>query len=111
MRELFADLPEAIDNTLVVARRCAYMPVACKPILPPFRTESGRDEIAELREAAAAGLARRLAGQVFAAGAGEAARAAAQPYRERLEYELGVISSMGFAGYFLIVADFIQWAK
>jgi DNA polymerase-3 subunit alpha len=112
MRALFADLPEAVDNTVVVARRCAYMPLTRKPILPPFATVSGRDEIAELGEAAAAGLERRLAGQVFAAGHDEAARAAAaQPYRERLAYELGVISSMGFAGYFLIVADFIQWAK
>ncbi|HUA56077.1 MAG TPA: DNA polymerase III subunit alpha [Candidatus Sulfotelmatobacter sp.] len=112
MRALFADLPEAIDNTLVVARRCAYMPVARKPILPAFRTESGRDETAELREAAAAGLERRLASQVYREGQDEAARAeVAGPYRERLEYELGVISSMGFAGYFLIVADFIQWAK
>ena len=112
MRVLFADLPEAIDNTLVVARRCAYMPTARKPILPAFDSGSGRDEIAELRAAALAGLDRRLAAQVFTADQDEAARAAtAQPYRERLDYELGVISSMGFAGYFLIVADFIQWAK
>jgi DNA polymerase-3 subunit alpha len=112
MRALFADLPEAVDNTLVVARRCAYMPTTRKPILPPFRTVTGRDEIAELREAAAAGLERRLAGQVVAADLDDAGRAAAaEPYRQRLEYELGVISSMGFAGYFLIVADFIQWAK
>ncbi|MBI3515242.1 MAG: DNA polymerase III subunit alpha [Proteobacteria bacterium] len=111
MRQLFADLPEAVDNTLVVARRCAYMPVTRKPILPAFRTASGRDEIAELREMAVAGLDHRLA-QVVAGAVDDAARlAAAQPYRERLEYELGVISSMGFAGYFLIVADFIQWAK
>src|SRR6516225_1026072 len=55
MRALFADLPEAVDNTLVVARRCAYMPSPRKPILPPFATATGRDEIAELRDAAAAG--------------------------------------------------------
>ncbi len=112
MRALFADLPEAVDNTLVVARRCAYMPVTRKPILPQFRTASGRDEIAELREMAAAGLERRLANQLSSADHDDATHsAAATPYRERLEYELGVISSMGFAGYFLIVADFIQWAK
>jgi DNA polymerase-3 subunit alpha len=111
MRALFADLPEAIDNTLVIARRCAYMVTTRKPILPAFNSASGRDETAELREAAVQGLERRLAAQAVA-GADDAARAAiAQPYNERLEYELGVISSMGFAGYFLIVADFIQWAK
>jgi DNA polymerase-3 subunit alpha len=113
MRVLFADVPEAIDNTLVIARRCAYMPPIRKPILPAFPTVSGRDEIAELRESAAAGLEQRLVapGFVFAGQDAAALAAAAVPYRERLEYELGVISKMGFAGYFLIVADFIQWAK
>src|SRR5271170_5295658 len=112
MRALFADLPEAIDNTLVVALRCAYMPTSCKPILPAFNTVSGRDEITELREVAEQGLDQRLTTQVFTPDQDDAARhAAAQPYRERLQYELGVISSMGFAGYFLIVADFIRWAK
>jgi DNA polymerase III subunit alpha len=104
MRVLFADLPEACDNTLVVARRCAFMPVPRKPILPPFPTEAGMDEVTALRQAAAAGLA----GRMLALGNDEAL---AQPYRERLDYELGVIVQMGFAGYFLIVADFIQWAK
>ncbi|MGE0717097.1 MAG: DNA polymerase III subunit alpha [Alphaproteobacteria bacterium] len=103
MRALFADIPEAVDNTLVVARRCAYMPEKRKPILPPFASESGRDEPAELRAQAEEGLAQRLA-----AIAGVEDPAA---YRERLDFELGVIIRMGFAGYFLIVADFIQWSK
>ena len=111
MRLLFADVPEAIDNTLVIAQRCAYMPGPRKPILPPFPTQSG-DETRELRAMAAAGLERRLATQVLAPDMGEAAReAAALPYRQRLEFELRVIIEMGFAGYFLIVAEFIQWAK
>src|SRR6185437_4902600 len=102
MRALFADLPEACDNTLVVARRCAFMPMPRKPILPPFATESGRSEAEELRAQAAAGLERRLAAHVWAVGMGEEGRAtAAEPYRERLDYELGVIIKMGFAGYFL----------
>jgi len=112
MRLLFADVPEAVDNTLVVARRCAYMPEPRKPILPPFKTESGRSEAEELRAMAGDGLARRLAAQVFAAAMSEDEReAAALPYRERLGFELETIIAMGFAGYFLIVAEFIQWAK
>jgi len=110
MRALFADVPEACDNTLVIARRCAFMPEPRQPILPPFA--SGRDETAELRAAAATGLEQRLAAQVYAPDMDAAARdAAAAPYRERLAFELDVIIQMGFAGYFLIVAEFIQWAK
>ena len=112
MRELFADLPEAADNTLVIARRCAYRPTKIAPILPAFPTEGGRSEADELRAQAAAGLRSRLERRVFTADMDEAARkAAARPYEERLDYELDVIEQMGFPGYFLIVADFIQWAK
>jgi DNA polymerase-3 subunit alpha len=104
MRVLFADLPEACDNTLVIARRCAFMPTLQAPILPAFPTPEGMSEEAALREAARAGLAARLA-----AFSGD--EAAVQPYRERLAFELDMIVKTGFAGYFLIVADFIQWAK
>ncbi len=111
MRVLFADLPEACDNTLVIAQRCAFMPEPRTPILPPFATESG-DAKEALRIEAAAGLERRLVAQVYTPDMTETEReAAAKPYRERVEYELGVIETMGFAGYFLIVAEFIQWAK
>ncbi len=102
MRALFADLPEACDNTLVIAKRCAYMPRPRKPILPAFSTEGGRDEAAELKAQAEAGLEARLK----AANITEAA-----PYRERLAYELDVIIKMDFPGYFLIVSDFIKWSK
>jgi DNA polymerase III subunit alpha len=112
MRLLFADIPEACDNTLVIAQRCAYMPEPRKPILPPFPTDSGRKEEEEVRTAALVGLDARLNSHVFRDGMSEAEREAiAQPYRERLEYELDVIIKMGFAGYFLIVSEFIQWAK
>ena len=104
MREVFADLPEACDNTLVIAQRCAYIPRPRQPILPAFPTAEGEDEETALRRAASAGLDARLA----PLGIEEAE---VRPYRERLEYELGTIIQMGFAGYFLIVADFIQWAK
>ncbi|MFO1059576.1 MAG: DNA polymerase III subunit alpha [Dongiaceae bacterium] len=111
MRALFADLPEAVDNTLVVARRCAYMPSGRKPILPAFPVSPGLTEPEELRRQAAEGLEQRLA-LLLDPGLDPAAReAAAKPYRERLDFELGVIVQMGFAGYFLIVAEFIQWAK
>ncbi|HXM71411.1 MAG TPA: DNA polymerase III subunit alpha, partial [Thermoanaerobaculia bacterium] len=112
MRELFRDLPEAIDNTLVIARRCSFYPTPRKPILPPFGTASGISEEDELKLQAEAGLERRLAAHIVKPGMrAEEQEAAARPYRERLRYELGVINQMGFAGYFLIVAEFIQWAK
>jgi DNA polymerase III subunit alpha len=104
MRELFADLPEACDNTLVIARRCGFFPQPRQPILPAFPAVDGLDEETALRRAAQAGLDHRLA---RAAIDGDAAR----PYHERLEFELGTIIRMGFAGYFLIVSDIIQWAK
>ena len=112
MRELFADLPEALANTLVVAQRCAHMPLPHKPILPAFSAEEGRDEPAELAAQAQEGLEDRLINHVFPPGiaADEQERLAA-PYRERLEFELGVITQMGFPGYFLIVSEFIKWAK
>ena len=108
MRALFADLPEACDNTLVVARRCAFMAPERKPILPSFAA----DEAAELERLAAEGLERRLAREVFRPEMdAEARAAAAAPYRERLAYECSVITEMRFSGYFLIVSDFIRWAK
>jgi DNA polymerase-3 subunit alpha len=111
MRDLFADLPEACDNTLVVARRCAFVPPQRKPILPAFTTGEGRDEPAELRAMAAAGLEARLV-QVLRPEMTEDERTAARrPYVERLDFELETIIAMGFSGYFLIVADFIQWSK
>ncbi len=102
MRALFADLPEACDNTLEVARRCAFMVEKRNPILPRFPTLGGRTEEEELAEQAREGLRARLA--AHPPEGGEA------PYWERLEREIGVIQSTGFAGYFLIVSDFMKWA-
>jgi DNA polymerase-3 subunit alpha len=105
MREVFADLPEACDNTLVIARRCAYMPVPRKPILPRYTKLAGRAEKEALAEMAESGLAALKA-------SGRLSPDIDFPkYQERLAYELGMIEKMGFSGYFLIVADFIQWAK
>ncbi|GAA6161296.1 DNA polymerase III subunit alpha [Ruegeria sp. HU-ET01832] len=99
MVTLFADLPEAIDNTVEIAKRCAFMAYRRDPILPKFAD----DEVAELRRIANEGLQKRLAVIPHAVSAEE--------YQERLDFELGIIEGMGFPGYFLIVADFIQWAK
>ncbi len=98
LTELFADLPEALANTAVIAQRCAVAAPKRRPILPRL----GEDEDEQLRGDADAGLLERLKGRA----ADEVAT-----YRERLHYELEIITSMGFAGYFLIVADFIKWAK
>ena len=112
MAELFADVPEAIKNTLVVAQRCSVMAEMRAPILPAFTREEGRSESEELEFQARGGLKARLQRHVFTEGMDETSKAdAAEPYLQRLDFELGVINQMGFPGYFLIVADFIQWAK
>ena len=108
MAKLFADLPEAIANTLVVAQRCAVAAPARKPILPSLAGDPAA-EAELLRRDARTGLGARL-DRIEALGhAGEGDWR--QPYRDRLEFELDVIIQMGFPGYFLIVADFIGWAK
>ncbi|MBA4014399.1 MAG: DNA polymerase III subunit alpha [Phenylobacterium sp.] len=104
MRALFADLPEACDNTLDIARRCAFMVKKRDPILPRFDTGAGRSEADELAHQAREGLKARIAG-------GQASAFPPEDYEARLEREIGVITKMGFPGYFLIVSDFIKWAK
>jgi DNA polymerase-3 subunit alpha len=104
MRKLFADLPEACDNTLDIARRCAFMVQKRDPILPSFPTGDGRSEPEELTHQAEEGLRKRLAALSELA-------APEEEYWERLKFELGIIIKMGFPGYFLIVSDFIKWGK
>ena len=99
MAALFADLPEALENTVEIAKRCAFGVARHDPILPKF----AEDEVEELRRQAKEGLDARLAVIEPAAEREE--------YDKRLEFELGIIEGMGFPGYFLIVADFIKWAK
>ena len=105
MAALFADLPEALDSTVEIARRCADRPRTRKPILPAFTSGAAEDEAAELVRQASDGLAARLAARGTAPGTD------AQVYHDRLAFELGVITNMKFPGYFLIVSDFIKWAK
>lgn len=112
MRELFSDLPEAVDNTLVIARRCSFLLKKIDPILPAFPTEAGRTEDDELRAQVEEGLRHRLDGEVLPPDLPEAERPEKEkPYWERLNYELGVIQKMGFSGYFLIVSDFMKWTR
>ena len=103
MNVRFADLPEALSNSLEVARRCAFRVRTHPPILPSFPTKGGRDESEELIARAHEGLTERLSsGKKYGSE---------EDYRKRLDYELDVIMQMGFPGYFLIVSDFIQWSK
>ncbi|MGB1088455.1 MAG: DNA polymerase III subunit alpha, partial [Alphaproteobacteria bacterium] len=102
MVKLFEDLPEAIENTLEIAKRCAYRPLTQNPILPRFAGDEAA-EAKELRRQAEEGLAARLKGYE--------APHPQKDYEDRLAFELDVIEKMGFPGYFLIVADFIKWSK
>ncbi|MGH1459836.1 MAG: DNA polymerase III subunit alpha [Paracoccaceae bacterium] len=99
MITLFADLPEAIENTVEIAKRCAFGAYLRDPILPKFAD----DEVQELRRQANEGLQARLAVIPHAD--------TVEAYQARLDFELDIIEGMGFPGYFLIVADFIKWAK
>ena len=104
MQELFSDLPEALSNTLVVAKRCAIGAPKRPPILPSVAGDL-EGEAAQLAADARAGLEHRLS---FYSELSEEDR---QSYFDRLDFEIDVIVNMGFPGYFLIVADFIKWAK
>src|SRR6202047_3447656 len=112
MAVLFADLPEALASTVEIAERCSFRPVTRKPILPRFTVGAGAnaadaqsDEAAELLRQAEEGLGQRLRVHGLSQGTSE------EDYRARLAFELDVITRMNYAGYFLIVADFIKWAK
>ncbi|HTW74687.1 MAG TPA: DNA polymerase III subunit alpha [Steroidobacteraceae bacterium] len=108
MHTLFHDIPEALANSVQIARRCSLALRLGEPRLPDYPVPGGGTPAEHLRAQAEAGLARRLAALQ---GSGELTDALAERYRARLALELTVICAMGFAGYFLIVADFIRWAR
>ncbi|MDI9640476.1 DNA polymerase III subunit alpha [Geitlerinema splendidum] len=109
MEALFADLPEAIENTRVIAQRCSFLLTPIEPILPTFPCE---DEVKELRIQAHIGLKERLELYVYTPSMSEEEKnTTKEKYTAQLNYELGVIEQMKYSGYFLIVADFIKWAK
>ncbi len=109
MAVLFADLPEALENTVEIAKRCNLEIVLGKNYLPNFPTPDNIPIDQYLMQQAKQGLENRLA-KLFDINSAEFT-AKRQPYDERLNMEVEVINRMGFAGYFLIVADFISWAK
>src|SRR5246500_2858991 len=111
MAVLFADIPEALASTVEIAERCSFRPMTRKPILPRFTVGAGSgsdaaaEEAAELKRQAEEGLARRLQVHGLSQGMTE------EDYDKRLAFEIDVINRMNYAGYFLIVSDFIKWAK
>jgi len=109
MAELFSDIPEALANTVEIARRCTIEIELGVNYLPDFPIPEGHSAESYLRAEALEGLEARLK-HLFPAGT-KAIEEKVRPYYERLDSELEVINSMGFPGYFLVVADFIQWAK
>ncbi|MCY4048003.1 MAG: DNA polymerase III subunit alpha [Hyphomicrobiales bacterium] len=102
MHKLFADIPEALDNSIEIARRCSYRPTPREAILPRF-PDAEKSEAEELCSRAREGLRMRFE-SINLAGTKE-------EYEQRLEHELDVITKMNYPGYFLVVADFIQWAR
>lgn len=110
MRSIFSDLPEAVDNTIEIAKRCFFFLTKKDPILPEYPVPAGFTADDELRQQALRGLEGRLANLEDRVGQAEAERL--RPlYQERFDFEFSTISRMGFSGYFLIVSDFMTWAK
>ena len=112
MKEIFKDIPEAIENTVIISQRCSYLLQPIDPLLPPCENDAGRTEEEEIRYLSEEGLKWRLDNFVYTDDmSNEKKEELSKEYFERLEYELDVITKMGFSGYFLIVTDFIQWSK
>ena len=109
MAELFADLPQALENSVEIAIRCNLELELGHSVLPDFPVPEGLSTAEYLEQVSQTGLEKRLV-QLFDTRAPDFAQQR-EPYDERLAIELGVINQMGFPGYFLIVADFIQWAR
>lgn len=102
--KIFSDIPNSILNANYLAQRCSFIVEDREPILPAFETEAGRTELEELRTQSFDGLEVRIQGMNLS-------EVEIQKYKDRLDYELNIIANMGFPGYFLIVSDFIKWAK
>jgi DNA polymerase III subunit alpha len=107
MQRIFADLPEALENTVNIAKRCSYFAKPHPPLLPHCKTQHANSEEEELHIIAKQGLEEKLKAKIYENFTTEEK----QKYFDRLDYEIGIINKMGFPGYFLIVADFIQWSK
>ncbi len=112
MKVIFNDLPEAISNSIVIAQRTAFAVYESPPLLPSYDCGKDKDEASELKSQAFSGLQSRLKKKGASENLSEEDfKNKFQPYFDRLEHELKIINEMGYPGYFLIVADFIRWAK
>ena len=112
MVELFADLPEALQNTIIIAKRCNFLSSKVQPLLPIFVCPNGLSQDEYIDQQAHKGLKERMERHVYFDGmTDEQKKEIDKKYFARLEYELSVIKKMGFPGYFLIVSDFITWSK
>ncbi|WP_019672970.1 DNA polymerase III subunit alpha [Psychrobacter lutiphocae] len=111
MIELFADIPQVIDNTVVLAQRCNVTLTLGINVLPEFPVPEGETIESFFRSESQRGLNARLDKLYPVAERDDTWPEVRKPYDERLEHELNIILSMGFPGYFLIVMDFIRWAK
>ena len=112
MVDLFSDLPEAVQNTVVVAKRCNYLSTKVQPLLPIFVCPDGLTQEEYIDQQSHQGLHERMEKHVYYEGmSDEDKKNVDEKYYARLDYELSVIKKMGFSGYFLIVSDFIQWSK
>lgn len=112
MLALFQDLPEAVQNTVTIAKRCNYLSKKVQPLLPIFECPDGKTQDEYITEEAYKGLDERMKAHVYFEGMTAEEKAEIDKrYYDRLEYELSVIKKMGFPGYFLIVSDFIRWSK
>jgi DNA polymerase-3 subunit alpha len=109
MQTLFADIPEALANTVEIAKRCNLEIQLGKSFLPQFPIPEGETEDSYFCRVAQQGLEQRL--KVLLDESADDYQAKRKEYEDRLQIELDVINNMGFPGYFLIVADFIQWSK
>ena len=106
IEKTFSDLPEAISNTLLVAKKCSFILEQSKPNLPKFLS-SNEDENNQLYQISHDGLQRKL----LEIKKKDIKNFYEEKYNERLNYELNIIKKTGYSGYFLIVSDFISWAK
>ena len=112
MVELFSDLPEALQNSVIIAKRCNYLSSKVDPLLPKFICPDGLTQDEYIDKRAREGLAKLMEKHVYTKDMTEDERKAIdEKYYSRLDYELSVIKKMGFPGYFLIVSDFINWSK
>ena len=112
MRTLFHDLPDAIDNTLLIARRCSFFLQAVdKPSFPAFALPKNQTEDEELVKQAESGFSRKLDSAILPRYQKQDYPQTIESYKQRLKYERDTIISMGFSGYFLIVSDFLKWAR